>query len=111
MKKVVALLILPVLFITSCVAIAADAIPAEPLDAIWLVLPEWVKVVGVALSGLMVLGQTIIAMTPSQNDDAWLRRMREKPIVGLLFKGVAAFAPVHKKEILIQEAKAKKQNG
>lgn len=50
-----------------------------------------------ALGALVVVGQAYVAITPSQDDDAWYGRLEEKPVVGALLKAVKAFAPIQRK--------------
>lgn len=49
------------------------------------------------LGGLVVLGQVIVAITPSKSDDAFLAKLQEKPIIGHLLKALMSFAPIQKK--------------
>lgn len=57
-----------------------------------------VPLVLAGLGGLVVLGQTYVALTPSQNDDAWYAALEAKPFVGPLLKSLKAFAPIQRKE-------------
>lgn len=50
-----------------------------------------------ALGALVVVGQAYVAITPSQDDDAWYAKLEEKPVVGALLKAVKAFAPIQRK--------------
>lgn len=51
-----------------------------------------------ALAGLIVLGRTYIAMSPSKSDDAWLQKMESKPYIGMALRVLAAFSPVQRKD-------------
>lgn len=57
-----------------------------------------VAVVITVLAGLVVAGQTYIALTPTQDDDKWYAKVEAMPIIGPLLKGLAAFAPIQRKE-------------
>lgn len=48
------------------------------------------------LGSLVVVGQVVVAVTPSQSDDAWLAKVWELPVVGPFLKAVARFAPWQK---------------
>lgn len=50
-----------------------------------------------ALGGLVVLGQAYVAITPTQDDDAWFAKLESAPLLGPLLKAVKAFAPVQRK--------------
>jgi len=50
------------------------------------------------LGGLVVIGQTYVALSPSKNDDAWLAKLEEKPMIGPILKAIRAFAPIQKKD-------------
>lgn len=60
------------------------------------VLPA-AHIILVILGGLVVLGQVIVALTPSQADDAAAASILAKPIIGDLLKALMAFAPIQKK--------------
>lgn len=49
------------------------------------------------LGSVVIIGQIIVAMTPSPDDDAWLVKVYDIPILGPLLKALAAFAPIQKK--------------
>ena len=51
-----------------------------------------------ALGTLVVLGQTYIFLTPTQDDDAWYAKMEAIPLVGQILKALAKFAPIQRKE-------------
>lgn len=46
---------------------------------------------------LVVVGTAVIGMTPSKNDDAFLAKLYDVPVLGLLLKLLAAFSPLDKK--------------
>lgn len=51
-----------------------------------------------ALGGLVVLGQTYVAITPTQSDDAWFAKLETQPVIGQLLRVLKSFAPVQRKE-------------
>lgn len=69
----------------------------EAMLAMLVGLHPSVPVVLAALGGLVVLGQAYVAITPSQDDDAWYARLEEKAIIGSLLKALKAFAPIQRK--------------
>lgn len=46
---------------------------------------------------LVVLGQVVVELTPTQKDDAFMSRVKEIPFLGQLVDAIAAFAPIQKK--------------
>lgn len=46
---------------------------------------------------LVVMGTAVIAMTPTKNDDAWLAKLYDVPVLGFVLKVLAAFSPLDKK--------------
>lgn len=60
--------------------------------------PMIAQYVLMALGSLVVLGATYIKVTPNQDDDQWLQRMEQKPIVGSLLKMLVRFSPIYRKE-------------
>ena len=64
----------------------------------WLAsLHPIVPVVLAALGCLVVLGQTVVALTPSAADDALASKLEALPLVGPLLKALASFAPIQRK--------------
>ena len=59
-------------------------------------VPVLALVLGV-LGSLVIVGQMIVLLTPSKADDAWLAKLKEMPVVGMLLKALEAFAPIQKK--------------
>jgi hypothetical protein len=57
----------------------------------------WVNYVLSGLGSLMILAQTVIAITPSKKDDAWWQE-KQKGVLGKLFKFFTDFAPIQKKK-------------
>lgn len=49
------------------------------------------------LGSLVVVGQTIVAVTPSKSDDEAVAKIFLIPVLGPVLKAVAAFAPFQKK--------------
>ncbi len=71
-------------------------------------LPMVAQYVLMGLGALVVLGFTYVKATPTEDDDQWLQKLEEKPIISTLLKVLIKFAPIQRKE----EAKAeeKKEN-
>lgn len=69
----------------------------EILNLIIGVMPA-ARYVLMALGGLVVAGQVYVALTPSQDDDAWFAKLEAIPVLGALIKAVKAFAPIQRKE-------------
>lgn len=64
----------------------------------WLVANVPYAVLGLTvLGGLVVVGQAIVAVTPSQSDDAWLEKLKQHKILGPILVLLAKFAPFQKK--------------
>jgi hypothetical protein len=57
----------------------------------------WVLVVLSGLGSLVVLAQSIVAITPSKADDLALEKIEQSSILGVILKVLLAFAPVKKK--------------
>lgn len=51
----------------------------------------------VVLGALVVIGQFIIALTPTRKDDEILESLKKKPFYGLVIDFLASFAPFAKK--------------
>ena len=49
------------------------------------------------LGMLVVLGQAYVAITPTQNDDAWFAKLEAIPLLGAIIKFAASFAPIQRK--------------
>jgi peptidoglycan/LPS O-acetylase OafA/YrhL len=49
------------------------------------------------LGVLVVAGQAIVVLTPSQADDAAWEKIKKLPVLGPLISALAAFAPIQKK--------------
>lgn len=49
------------------------------------------------LGALVVVGQAVVAMTPSKEDDAAWEKIKALPIIGGLISAIANFAPIQKK--------------
>lgn len=50
-----------------------------------------------ALGALVVVGQVVVVLTPSQSDDEAVAKVFQVPVLGSLLKALAAFAPIQKK--------------
>lgn len=50
-----------------------------------------------ALGSLVVLGQCVVAITPSKKDDEAWEKIKSMPIIGSLISYIANFAPIQKK--------------
>lgn len=55
-------------------------------------------VILVAVASLVVIGQVVVVMTPSTEDDAAWEKIKAYPVLGQLIAALAAFAPIHKKD-------------
>jgi hypothetical protein len=51
-----------------------------------------------ALGGLVVLGQAYVAITPSQDDDAWFAKLEAIPVLGSVLVALKSFAPIQRKQ-------------
>lgn len=51
-----------------------------------------------ALGSLVILGGAYVAITPTQEDDAWFAKLEEMPVVGMILKALKAFSPVQRKD-------------
>ena len=49
------------------------------------------------LGGLVILGQAYVALTPTQDDDAWFAKLEAMPMLGQILKAVKSFAPIQRK--------------
>lgn len=49
------------------------------------------------LGALVVMGRAYIATTPNVDDDAWLQKLEQKPIVGWVLKLLVRFSPTERK--------------
>lgn len=49
------------------------------------------------LGSLVVLGQVVVALTPSKADDAAWEKIKAVPVLGLILSIIANFAPIQKK--------------
>lgn len=64
-----------------------------------MLIAKW-PVVGIILSvlgGLVVVGQTVVAVTPSTSDDAAWEKIKNIPILGQIIAVLSNFAPIQKK--------------
>ena len=72
----------------------------EDLSALLEMLKGLHPAIPIALAGLgtlVVLGQTVVLLTPSKADDAWLAKLDSVPLLGSLLKALRSFAPLQKK--------------
>lgn len=69
----------------------------ENLESALSALPMWLQLGAYVLSSLVCVGYVYIKMTPNEDDDKWLMRMEQKPIVGPLLKTLKALSPVQRK--------------
>lgn len=60
-------------------------------------LAPWVGYILMGLGGAVVVGQAVVALTPSQADDAVMSKILNVPILGGILTALAAFAPIQKK--------------
>lgn len=57
----------------------------------------WLLVILSGLGALVVLAQSIVALTPSKADDLALEKVEKSSIGGFIIKVLLAFAPLKKK--------------
>lgn len=50
------------------------------------------------LGALCVMGTAYIKATPTQDDDQWLQKLEEKPVIGAILCFLTKFAPIERKE-------------
>lgn len=70
------------------------------MDAVLQVLAGLHPVVGYILMGLgalVVIGLGVVAITPSQEDDAFVEKMKAIPVLGQLLLALQNFSPIQKK--------------
>lgn len=60
--------------------------------------PMIVQYVLMGLGGLVVAGAAYIKATPTQDDDMWLQKLEEKPVIGQILKLLIQFSPLERKE-------------
>lgn len=61
-------------------------------------LVPWGPTVLVILGCLVVIGQVVVALTPSTADDAAWEKLQAIPVLGGFLKALAMFAPLQKKD-------------
>jgi hypothetical protein len=64
-----------------------------------MLIGKW-PIFGIILSvlgALVVVGQTFVAITPSQNDDAAWEKLKAMPVIGQIISLLSSFAPIQKK--------------
>lgn len=59
--------------------------------------PSVIHFVVMALGSLVVIGSSVVALTPNKDDDAKLDALLAKPIIGPLLKALIKFSPFVKK--------------
>ncbi len=69
----------------------------EALLAKLIAMHPLIPLVLSALGALVVLGQTYIALTPTQTDDAWYAKLEAKPVIGKILEALKKFAPIQRK--------------
>jgi type IV secretory pathway component VirB8 len=57
----------------------------------------WLMLILSILGALVVLGQAIVAMTPSKADDAVLDQVEKNGFFKMVLDALASFAPIQKK--------------
>lgn len=57
-----------------------------------------IPVVLAVLGSLVLIGQAYVAITPSQDDDAWFAKLEAVPLLGTLLKALKSFAPIQRKD-------------
>lgn len=56
-----------------------------------------VAMVLAALGSLVIIGQAVVALTPSKSDDAAWEALKAKPIIGPILAALSSFAVIQKK--------------
>jgi len=56
-----------------------------------------VPIVLAVLGVLVVVGQAVVALTPSKSDDLAWEKIKQVPILGAVLSALASFAPLQKK--------------
>ncbi len=69
----------------------------DSILAFYPALPITLQVTLSTLGGLVILGQTYIAATPTKQDDAWYARLEAKPGIGNVLRVLKSFAPIQRK--------------
>lgn len=70
------------------------------MDAVLVVLAGLHPAVAWVLMGLgalVVIGMAVVAITPSQADDAWVEKVKSVPVLGQLLLALQSFSPIQKK--------------
>lgn len=49
------------------------------------------------LGALVVIGQAVVVMTPSTDDDVAWEKIKAMPLIGALIAALVSFAPIQKK--------------
>lgn len=60
-------------------------------------LSPWIPLVLALLGILVIAGQAVVVITPSQADDAAVSKLLSVPILGGVLKALAEMAPIKKK--------------
>ena len=57
----------------------------------------YLGVVLMGLGGLVVIGQAVVIITPSKADDEAWAKIERMPVLGMVLKVLASFAPIQKR--------------
>ena len=60
-------------------------------------LPEVGQYILMALGGLVVVGRAYVALTPSEEDDKFLKKLEDMPMIGWVLTLLVKFSPVQRK--------------
>lgn len=64
----------------------------------WLVAHvPYASLILMILGSLVVIGMVVVGLTPSTQDDAFVERLKNMPIVGRIILALASFSPIQKR--------------
>lgn len=62
-------------------------------------LAPWVQYALSILGTLVVVGSTIVKLTPTKKDDAYMNKIMKIPILGIVLETITRFSPLNHKKI------------
>lgn len=68
------------------------------IDLVKAHAPMVVQYILMALGALVVAGFSYVKVTPNQDDDAWLQKLEDKPVIGQILNFLIAFSPIDRNE-------------
>lgn len=57
----------------------------------------WLMVIATVLGLLVVVGQAVVAITPTTKDDEAWAKIKAMPVIGAVINALVQFAPIQKK--------------